>query len=131
MIQLGTLVKVSDKSGIILGKCIKVLGFSNKRIANIGDIILIVVKRIDNKHFKNMKLFKKKRFFKGTIHRALVIRSKVNFLRVCNVYIKFNENAVILVNKKIVPISNRVYGPVLRELCMRWPSLGCVSRFII
>ena len=65
------------------------------------------------------------------MHRALVIRSKVNFLRVCNIYIKFNENAVIIVNKKNVPISNRVYGPVLRELCMRWPSLGCVSRFII
>ena len=63
MIQLGTLVKVSDKSGVILGKCIKILGFSNKKIAYIGDVILIVVKRINNKHFKNMKLFKKKAFF--------------------------------------------------------------------
>jgi len=47
-----------------------------------------------------------------------------------SIYINFNENSVVIVNRKIVPISNRVYGPVLRELCMNLPSLGCVSRFI-
>jgi len=46
-------------------------------------------------------------------------------------FIRFNENSIVIVNKKIVPISNRVYGPILRELCMRLPSLGCISRFMI
>lgn len=44
---------------------------------------------------------------------------------------RFDENAAVLVNKKTVPVSNRVYGPILKELCMKWPSLGCVSRCII
>jgi ribosomal protein L14 len=48
-----------------------------------------------------------------------------------SVFLKFNENSVVLVNKRAVPVSNRVYGPVLRELCMRLPSLGCVTRFMI
>jgi ribosomal protein L14 len=45
--------------------------------------------------------------------------------------LKFNKNSVVLVTKNVVPVSNRVYGPVLRELCMKYPSLGCVSSHII
>ena len=78
-----------------------------------------------------MKLFKKKRFLKGTIHRGLVIRTKINYKRSSGVFIRFNENTVVLVNKRSVPISNRVYGPVLIELCRKLPSLGCVSRYMI
>jgi ribosomal protein L14 len=78
-----------------------------------------------------MKVRWRKRFAMGTMHRALVIRAKVNFCRLPGIYIKFNENAVVLVNKKVVPVSNRVYGPILKELCIKWPSLGCVSRVVI
>jgi ribosomal protein L14 len=65
------------------------------------------------------------------MHRALVVRGKCNYWRMNTVYIKFNENSVVLVNKKVVPVSKRVYGPILKELCMRWPTLGCVSRLMI
>jgi len=71
------------------------------------------------------------RFLKGSIHRGLLIRARVNFVRISGVRIKFDKNTVVLVTKAVVPVSNRVYGPVLRELCMRWPSLGCVSNCII
>lgn len=131
MIQVGTILKVCDKTGVSLVKCIKVLGPLKKRIAYIGDVVLVSVAHINPKKFQNMKLFKRKRFIKGTIHRGLIIRSKVNYRRSNNVFIKFNENAVVLVNKKVVPISNRIYGPVLTELCRKLPSLGCVTRYMI
>jgi ribosomal protein L14 len=72
-----------------------------------------------------------KRFFKGSIHRGLIIRTKSNFHRANGVRIKFNKNTVVLITKNVVPVSNRVFGPVLRELCMKYPSLGCVSSYII
>lgn len=131
MIQVGSILKVCDKTGVSLVKCIKVLGPSKKRIANIGDVVLVAIKHINPKKFIKMKLFKRKRFFKGTIHRGLIVRSKTNYRRSNNVFIKFNENSVVLVNKKIVPISNRVYGPILLELCRRLPSLGCITRNMI
>jgi len=52
------------------------------------------------------------------MHRALLIRSKVNFPRFPGIFVKFFENCVVLVNRRVVPISNRVYGPVLKEFCM-------------
>jgi len=119
MIQVGTILKVSDKTGVSLVQCIKVLGPSKKAIAYIGDVVLVSVQHINPKKFKDMKLFKRKRFFKGTLHRGLVIRSKVNYKRVNSVFIKFNENTVILVNRRTVPISNRIFGVVLIELCRK------------
>lgn len=52
-------------------------------------------------------------------------------MRLAGIFVRFNENSVVLVNKRIVPISNRVSGPILRELCMRFPSLGCITRLLI
>jgi len=131
MIQVGSILKVCDKTGVSLVKCVKVYGPLKKRIALIGDVILVSVKHINPKKFIKMKLFKRKRFFKGTLHRGLIVRSKINFKRSNNVFIKFSENAVILVNKRTVPISNRVYGPILLELCRKLPSLGCITRNMI
>ena len=102
MIQVGTILKVCDKTGVSLVKCVKVFGPIKKRIAIIGDTILVSVKHINPKKFLKMKLFKRKRFFKGTLHRGLIVRSKKNYKRSNNVFIKFNENAVVLVNKTMV-----------------------------
>lgn len=131
MVQVCTKLKVVDKTGITSVKCVKVLNSNKNRIAFIGNIVVVAVDRLNPKKFKKIKLFKKKKFFKGTLHRGLVIRSCVNFKRMSSVFLKFNENSVVLVNKRIVPVSNRIFGPVLRELCMRLPSLGCVTRFMI
>jgi large subunit ribosomal protein L14 len=131
MIQDGTIVKVCDKTGVVLGICIKVLGHAKKRIAILGDVIIISVRRINPKKFHKVKLFRRKKFFKGTMHRALVVRTRVNYSRVPGLFICFSENSVVIVNKRIVPVSNRVYGPVIRELCMRLPSLGCITRVMI
>jgi len=63
MIQPGTLLKVCDKTGVVLVKCIKVLGDVKKKIAIIGDVVLVSVQRINAVKFKNVKLFKKKNFY--------------------------------------------------------------------
>jgi len=131
MIQVGSILNVCDKTGVSLVRCVKVLTTSKKRIAYIGDVVLVSVQHINPKKFVNMKLFKRKRFMKGTLHRGLILRSKINFMRANNIFIKFDENSVVLVNRRLVPISNRVYGPVLIELCRKLPSLGCITRYMI
>jgi ribosomal protein L14 len=73
------------------------LGDSKKKIALLGDVILVSVQRINPKKFKKVKLFKRKKFFTGTLHRGLIIRAKMNFMRLPGLFIKFNENTVVLV----------------------------------
>lgn len=60
-----------------------------------------------------------KKYFKGSIHRALIVRSCVNYLRLNSIFLQFGENTGVLVTRNIVPVSNRVFGPVIREMCMR------------
>lgn len=131
MVQVGTVVNVIDKTGVILGQCIKVIGSSKKRIAYIGNVIVVSVKKINVKKFRYQKWKKKKRFIVGTVHRALLVRGRKNFRRVEGIFLKFDENSVVFVNRNIVPVTNRVFGPILRELCMFNPSLGCVTRYFI
>lgn len=115
MIQPGTVTKVCDKTGVILVQCIKVLGPIKKRIAYIGDVVIVSVKHINTKKFIKMKYSKKKKFFLGTLHRGLVVRTKEQYCRTLGIYLRFNENAIVIVNKRIVPISNRIFGPILRD----------------
>jgi large subunit ribosomal protein L14 len=72
-----------------------------------------------------------KKFKVGSIHRALIVRTNKNFWRIKDLWIKFNDNSIVIISKQIVPLSNKVYGPVLREFRMKWPSLGCVAVCII
>jgi large subunit ribosomal protein L14 len=131
MVQQGSILKVTDRTGVVLVQCIKVLGSSKKGIAYLGDIILVSVKKINTKQFQGTALRKKRKFLKGTLHRGLIVRTKVNYKRLNGVFIKFNENSLVLVNKRSVPISNRINGPILKELCIKLPSIGCVTRFMI
>jgi large subunit ribosomal protein L14 len=121
MIQLTTMVKICDKTGVVLGQCIKVLGSRRSRIAHLGDMFLLSVKRINVQRLARAKARIQRRYQRGTIHRGLLIRSLVNYQRQRNIFIRFNENAAIIVNRRRVPMSNRIYGPILREFTMRWP----------
>jgi len=131
MVQSGTIVRIIDKTTTVLGRCIKVFGPAKKRLAFLGDVVLLSVIWINVKKASRLKPRLRKRFALSTLHRALVVRARVNVSRLTGVFVRFDDNAVVLVNRKVVPVSNRVYGPVLKELCMKWPSLGCVSRCII
>jgi len=111
MVQAGTILKVTDKTAVVLVECLKVFGPIRKRIAYLGDVVLVSVKKLNIKNKNIIKAKKKRRYSRGSLSRALLVRSKVNFCRIPGIFIKFDENAVVLVNKKTVPVSNRVMGP--------------------
>jgi len=131
MVQAGTLLRIIDKTAVVLVECLRVFGPIRTRIAYLGDVVLISVKRINIQKLLVLKAKKRRRYLKGSLSRALVVRTRVNFSRVPGIFIKFDENSAVLVNKNVVPVSNRAYGPMLKELCMRRPSLGCISRHLI
>jgi len=107
MIQPQTLVKVTDNSGAKIGRVFKVLGGSKKRYARIGDLVVLSVQTAEPR-----KLVKKKE-----ILHAVVVRQKKPFRRVDGSYIRFDENAVVIIEKgKKEPRAGRVFGPIPREL---------------
>ncbi|WP_035589661.1 50S ribosomal protein L14 [Hippea jasoniae] len=106
MIQPYTMLKVADNSGAKRIMCIKVLGGTRKRYARVGDIIVASVKEAD----PNGKVKK------GDVVKAVVVRTKKEFRRPDGTYIKFDENAAVLINNQKEPIGTRIFGPVVREL---------------
>jgi len=119
MLQLKSYLIITDKTAIVKVYCIKVLKGTKNKIAFLGDIIIICVNTINIKKFIKLKSRYQKKFNVGTMHRALIIRSKVNYERLKGFFIKFNENSAVIVSKQVVPLSNKIYGPIFREFCMR------------
>jgi len=131
MINVGTIVDVVDNTGILKARCIKVYGDTKKNYARIGDIILVVVIAYTLKRGFLLDRKKKERFLKGKKHKALVIRIKQNYKRNYGVFIKFSDNAIIIINKRKVPLSKKINGPVLYELLEKYPSIGILARWLI
>ncbi|MGQ9797798.1 MAG: 50S ribosomal protein L14 [Ignavibacterium sp.] len=106
MIQEETNLVVADNSGAKRVRCIRVLGGSNRRYASVGDTIVVSVKSaIPNGTVK-----------KGEISRAVVVRTKKEVRRKDGTYIRFDENAAVLINNQGEPRGTRIFGPVAREL---------------
>ena len=106
MIQMQSLLKIADNSGARSVMCIKVLGGSKRRYANIGDVIKVAVREaIPTGKVK-----------KGQVVDALIVRSKKGVRRRDGSLIKFDENAAVLINAQKAPIGTRVFGSVTREL---------------
>ena len=106
MIQQETRLNVADNTGAKQVLCIKVLGGSRRRYARLGDVIVITIKKaIPNSNLK-----------KGEVHRAVVVRTKKEVKRKDGSYIRFDDNAVVLLNEQKEPRGTRVFGPVAREL---------------
>ena len=109
MIQVQTELQVADNTGARIIECIKVLGGSKRRYASIGDIIVVAVKEaIANGKVK-----------KGTVHKAIVVRTKYSIHRNDGSKVKFDNNAAVLIDEKGEPIGTRIFGPVTRELRSR------------
>lgn len=107
MIQAETMLKVADNSGAKKVQCIKVLGGSRRRYARVGDIIVVTVK-IAQPH----SMVKK-----SEVLRAVIVRQKKEIRRPSGIYIKFDENAVVILEKDSkTPRGSRIFGPVAREL---------------
>ena len=106
MIQVQTELFVADNTGAKKIECIKVLGGSKRRYANIGDVIKVAIREaIPTGKVK-----------KGQVVDALVVRTKKGVRRRDGSLIKFDENAAVLINNQKAPIGTRVFGPVTREL---------------
>ena len=106
MIQTQSYLDVADNSGARRVMCIKVLGGSKRRYASVGDIIVVSVKEA-MPHSKVKK---------GSVMRAVVVRTKKDLCRADGSYIKFDNNSAVLLNANGEPVGTRIFGPVAREL---------------
>ena len=106
MIQAETVLKVADNSGARKLKCIKVIGGSKRRYAGVGDVIICAVQEaLPNGNVK-----------KGSVVRCVVVRTKKEIRRKDGSYIRFDDNAAVLIDANCNPKGTRVFGPVAREL---------------
>jgi len=106
MIQAETHLDVADNSGAQIVQCIKVLGGSKRKVASVGDVIIVAVKKANPRG----------KIKKGTVQRAVIVRTRKEIKRVDGTLIRFDTNAAVLINKQGEPIATRIFGPVAREL---------------
>ena len=106
MIQMQTVLEEADNSGARRVQCIKVLGGSRRRYANVGDIIKVSVK----------DAIPRGKVKKGEIYNAVVVRTRKGVRRKDGSLIRFDGNAAVLLNARLEPIGTRIFGPVTREL---------------
>ena len=109
MIQPRSIVKIADNTGAKIGRIFKVLGGSKRHYACIGDIVVLSVQTAEPR-----KAVKKKE-----VHRAVAVRQKQAFRRTDGSYIRFDENAVVLIDAKNEPKGGRVFGPIPREIALK------------
>jgi large subunit ribosomal protein L14 len=104
-----TRLKVADNSGAKIVKCIKVLGGAKKMIAGIGDIIVVsIIKALPNGKLQE-----------GAVHKAVVVRTKKEVRRADGSRARYDENAVVLIDKNGDPLGTRIFGPISTELRTR------------
>jgi large subunit ribosomal protein L14 len=106
MIQVETFLNVADNSGAKIVQCIKVLGGSKRKYASIGDIIVVAVK--DALPTSTIK--------KGSVEKAVVVRTHKEYRRPDGTYIRFDDNACVIIDASMNPKGKRIFGPVAREL---------------
>jgi large subunit ribosomal protein L14 len=106
MIQVETFLTVADNSGAKRAQCIKVLGGSKRKYAGVGDIIVVAVKdALPNAQVK-----------KGSVEKAVIVRTRKEFRRPDGTYIRFDDNACVIIDAGFNPKGKRIFGPVAREL---------------
>ena len=106
MSQMQTLLAVADNSGARRLMCVKVLGGSKRRYANIGDVIKVSVK----------EAIPRGKVKKGEVYNALVVRTRKGVRRADGSLIRFDGNAAVLLTNQLQPVGTRIFGPVTREL---------------
>ena len=106
MIIVESTLEVADNSGAKKVACIKVLGGSKRRVASIGDVIVVSVK----------DAIPRGKVKKGEVHKAVIVRTAKEIKRQDGSSIRFDRNAAVLINKQGEPIGTRIFGPVTREL---------------
>ena len=106
MVQMMSYLNVADNSGAKRVQCIKVLGGSKRKTASVGDIIVVAVKdALPNTAIK-----------KGNVQRAVIVRTRKEYRRRDGTYIRFDDNACVIIDANKNPLGKRIFGPVAREL---------------
>jgi large subunit ribosomal protein L14 len=125
MIQDRSIVTVADNSGAKIGRVFKVLGGSKRRYAGLGDVVIISIQTAEPR-----KAVKKK-----DVCKAVVVRQTKPFRRANGSYVRFDDNAVVIIEKQgkeMGPKGNRVFGPVARELTERgWSNIASLAPEIV
>ncbi|HOF11814.1 MAG TPA: 50S ribosomal protein L14 [Treponemataceae bacterium] len=106
MIQMQSYMNVADNSGAKVVQCIKVIGGSKRRYASVGDVVVVAVK--ETLPTSTIK--------KGTIEKAVIVRISKEYRRSDGTYIRFDDNACVIIDANKNPKGKRVFGPVAREL---------------
>jgi large subunit ribosomal protein L14 len=106
MIQVQTMVNIADNSGAKKAQCIKVLGGTRRKYASLGDIIVIAIKSATPGG----------KIKKGTVEKAVIVRVSKEVRRADGSYIRFEDNAAVIIDDKHEPKGTRIFGPVAREL---------------
>ena len=110
MIQSESYLNVADNSGAKKVMCFKVLGGSRRRYAHIGDVIVVTIK----------EALPTSKVKKGAVMKAVIVRTKREIRRTDGSFVRFDDNAAVLLNNNFEPVGTRIFGPVAREL--RKPS---------
>lgn len=114
MIQVQTMLNVADNSGVKRVQCIKILGGTRRRYATVGDVIIVAVK--DAQPAYGLKDTTGKKVHGKAVLRAVVVRTSKQVRRKDGTYIRFDDNAVAIIDNKGEPKGSRIFGPVAREL---------------
>jgi len=106
MIQAQTMLNIADNSGAKKAMCIKVLGGTRRKYASVGDIIVIAIKSATPGG----------KIKKGNVEKAVIVRTAKEIRRADGSYIRFQDNAAVIIDDKMEPKGTRIFGPVAREL---------------
>lgn len=125
MIFYRTVLKSSDNSGARFVRCLKILktisAYGKKKFGIVGDLILI----------SNRYIIPTKKLKKGELHKALIVRSRRPIKRMMG-FLKFHENAILILDKKMQPMGSRVFGPFAREVRVKkYEKLATITRYIV
>jgi large subunit ribosomal protein L14 len=117
MVQVESFLNVADNSGAKRAQCIKVLGGSKRRYASIGDIIVVAIKEaLPTSAIK-----------KGSVEKAVIVRTHKEYRRPDGTYIRFSDNACVIIDAALNPKGKRIFGPVARELREKGEFMKIVS----
>jgi len=106
MIQVQTILNIADNSGARKAMCIKVLGGTKRKFASVGDIIVVAVKAASSGG----------KVKKGNVEKAVIVRTAKEIRRADGSYIRFQDNAAVVIDDRFEPKGSRIFGPVAREL---------------
>jgi large subunit ribosomal protein L14 len=106
MIKVETMLDVADNSGAKKVLCFRILGGSKRKSATVGDVVVVSVK----------EAVPESKVKKGDVHRAVIVRTKKEVRRADGSYIRFDNNAAVIINEAREPVGTRIFGPIAREL---------------